>query len=104
MIMFDQLFEALKRNELIMISGGFCRWHLRQDGQITIYEIISNRRGAGQQMLRILKEVPGAKSIFAKCPTDLEANGWYERRGFELEDVETTRTGRMVNCWRLNLK
>jgi hypothetical protein len=55
-------------------------------------------------MLTRLKRVEGAASIFAKCPADLPANGWWARRGFACEGEETTRTGRRLKLWRLNLR
>lgn len=100
--MFEQLYESAKRNELLLIEGGFCHWHLRLDGQLTIREIISIRKGAGSEMLEILKLEP-AKSIFAKCPADLEANSWYLKKDFELEATEITKSGRKLNHWRLTL-
>lgn len=102
-MIFETLYESAQRNELILIDGGFCHWHLRRDGQLTIREIISTRPGAGSEMLVRLKQVPGAISLFAKCPVELESNGWYARRGFILEGQETTKTGRVLNLWRLTL-
>lgn len=102
-VIFETLYESAKRGELLLIDGGFCHWHLRRDGQLTIREIISTRKGAGSEMLEMLKRVEGATSIFAKCPADLPANGWYRRRGFVLEGIETTKTGRRLNLWRCRL-
>ena len=68
-----------------------------------IREIISTQSGAGSEMLARLREVEGATSLFAKCPIDLEANDWYERRGFTCEGEEMTRTGRVLKLWRLRL-
>lgn len=102
-MIFETLWESAQRGELMLIEGGFCHWHLRRDGQLTIREIISLKPGTGQLMLDTLKKTPGATSIFAKCPVELEANGWYERRGFVLEGTETTKTGRELNLWRLYL-
>lgn len=102
-MIFKTLYESSKRGELLLVDGGMCHWHLRRDGQLTIREIISTRKGAGRLMLETLKSVTGAKSLFAKCPADLPANAWYQRRGFVLESVETTKTGRTLNCWRLTL-
>jgi hypothetical protein len=99
---FEQLYESAKRNELLIISGGFCHWHLRRDRQLTIREIISTRSGAGLEMLDFLKQQP-ATSIFAICPIDLESNSWYAKNGFVLEDTTATKTGRRVNHWRLQL-
>ena len=101
-MIFETLYASARRGELLLIDGGICHWHLRRDGQLTIREIISTRRGAGSEMLQFLRRQP-AKSIFAKCPVELEANGWYQRRGFLLEGTEITRTGRKLNLWRLSL-
>lgn len=102
-MIFDVLWESAQRGELLLVDGGFCHWHLRRDGQLTIREIISLRPGAGTEMLDRLKQVPGVISIFAKCPTDLAANEWYKRRGFSLEFTEELQSGRKVNHWRLFL-
>jgi len=102
-MIFETLIESVKRGELLLIDGGFCHWHLRRDNQLTIREIISTRRGAGSEMLEILKLTTGASSLFAKCPIDLLANEWYRQHGFHLEGEETTRGGRKLNLWRLQL-
>lgn len=111
-MIFESLYESSKRGELLLISGGFCHWHLcKRDnpkrnieaGQITIREIISIRSGAGTEMLAQLRTVVGVRSLFAKCPVDLEANNWYAKNGFVLECQETTKTGRVLNLWRLKL-
>lgn len=100
-MIFDALWESAKRGELLLINGGFCHWHKRRDGQLTIREIISTRRGAGSEMLVILRSIPGITSILAKCPHDLMANRWYANRGFTLEATEKTKSGRTLNIWRL---
>lgn len=103
-MIFNSLMEAIERNELILVAGGMCHYHLRRDGQLTILEIIvlpqAEGSGVAYAILNQLKAKNPA-SIFAKCPVDLErANGWYLRQGFTLERVEFTRTGRVLNCWR----
>ena len=102
-MIFDALFESAQRGELLLVDGGFCHWHLRKDGQLTIREIISTRKGAGREILEKLMQAQGATSLLAKCPTDLDANAWYRRRGFDLESVETTKSCRKLNVWRLKL-
>ena len=99
-MIFETLHDSAQRGELLLIDGGFCHWHLRRDGQLTIREIISTRRGAGGEMLDILRSTADAISLFAKCPADLPANEWYERRGFVCEGEEMTRTGRKLKLWR----
>lgn len=102
-MVFEILMQAHKRGELILMDGGFCHWHLKKDGGITIHEIISQKRGVGQMMLDELKATPGGTHITAKCPQDLPSNEWYKKRGFDLIGVEHTRSGRGMNVWRLAL-
>lgn len=102
-MVFETLYASAQRGELLLIEGGMCHWHLRRDGQLTIREIIATRPGAGSELLARLRETPGAACIVAKCPTDLAANGWYARKGFERVGTERTRTGREVATWRLSL-
>jgi hypothetical protein len=104
-MIFEALYKSAELGELTLVDNGYCRWHLRRDGQITIGEIIVTKQGCGigTAMLEKLKCVQGATSIFAKCPSDLPANRWYERRGFTLESVEYTKSGRELKLWRLYL-
>jgi hypothetical protein len=104
-VIFEALDESAKRGELLLVDGGFCHWHLRRDGQLTIREIIVTRpgQGIGTAMLDRLRQTPGATSILAKCPADLPANTWYARRGFVCEGTEQTKRGRLVNVWRCRL-
>jgi len=102
-MIFETLYESAQRGELMLIDGGFCHWHLRRDGQLTIREIISTRPGAGSEMLARLRSVPGAVSLLARCPVDLAANAWYERRGFALVAVERSKQGREINVWKIVL-
>lgn len=96
-MIFKTLHESAKRGELILIDGGYCRWHRRRDGVTVIYEILSLRPGAGQAMLAKL-----TRPIVAKCPTDLPSNSWYTRRGFARIGTETMRSGQQLNVWRLD--
>lgn len=98
-MIFESLRDSNERGELILIEGGYCRWHRRKDNTITIYEILSQRPGAGSEMLAQLK-VHGLP-IQAKCPADLAANDWYAKRGFVLITTEITKSRRVLNVWRL---
>lgn len=102
-MIFDALYESARRGELMLIDGGFCHWHLRRDGQLTIREIISTRPGAGSEMLARLTSVSGATHIVAKCPAALAANEWYARRGFCCIRSETAKSGKAINVWQLRL-
>ena len=98
-MIFDSLHESAQRGELMLVDGGFCHWHLRRDGQLTIREIISTRPGAGSLMLRRLEATPGAESLLARCPAGLPANAWYARRGFHVARSEHTKSGRLLLVW-----
>lgn len=102
-MIFETLYESAQRDELLLIEGGFCHFHLRRDGQLTVREIISTRKGAGYEMLRLLKKVSGATTIFAKCPANLSACAWYERQGFERVGEEKTKSERWLIHYRLQL-
>lgn len=99
-------FESMTLDgELMLIDGAMCHYLLRRDHQLTIRILISTRPGAGQEVLERLKakKAEGATSIFARCPADLPANEWYEKRGFVLEGIAPSRKGRLINTWRLHL-
>lgn len=106
-MIFDALHGSAERGELILVDGGYCRWHLRHDGQLTIYEILvlPERRGEGigTAMLETLRAKPKAASIFARCPGHLLSNSWYFKRGFVCEDTTLTRKGTVLASWRLQL-
>lgn len=97
-MIFQSLYEAMQRKELILIDGGFCRFHRRADGQLTILEILSSKPGAGSA---ILKQLEAMKPfyILAKCPTELPANEWYKKKGFKLIRQEQTKSGKYLNVW-----
>lgn len=106
-MIFEILSEAARRGELILVEGGMCHYHLRKDGQVTIREILVlpgfRKTGIGSSILGRLKEIPGATSIFAKCPYGLSANDWYFRRGFTDQGVETTKAGKWLRLWRFQI-
>ena len=102
-MIFDILYASVIKGELLLIDGGMCRWHLRKDGQLTIYEIIATCKGSGTEMLDYLKTVPNASSIFAKCPEHLTANIWYAKRGFVCVGEEFTKSGERILLWELLL-
>jgi GNAT superfamily N-acetyltransferase len=109
-MIFETLNESNERGELLLVEHGMCHYHVRRDGQLTIREIIVQRdhqgQGVGRLLLNLLKKkarAAGATSLFAKCPAELPANGWYAAMGFALDGTETTRSGRTLNLWRLQL-
>lgn len=106
-MIFNTLYNSAQKGELILEKGGMCHWHLCQNGQITIREIIIlpeyQKMRIGTNILKFLKSVKGAKSIFSKCLAELPANNWYKKKGFELVGQSFTSTGRKMNHWELSL-
>ena len=104
---FIELYDSVKKDELILINGGICQFHIRRDKQLTIHVIISTRLGAGSQMLEKLIKI-GKKEraicLFAKCPSNLLSNNWYEKKGFKKIDTEILKSGTKVNSWQYILR
>lgn len=99
--------DAAAAGHLKIVDGGLLEFKPRHDGQLTIYTIVATKPGVGSQLLEWLIDYARADRghfIQAKCPTDLESNKWYARKGFELVNVERTkRSGRELNVWRYTL-
>lgn len=97
--------------ELECIPGiGFCNYHHRQDEQTTIYEIAVSREHQGQGWGRLLfyrvlcsAIEQGKSKIVAKCPEDNLSNGFCQRLGFKLTNVEPGRV-RRLNRWQYEIK
>ena len=77
---------------------GFCRFHKRLDGWITIYEIFvllqCRRMGLGRCMIEAL-DMP----LQLKCPVDSPANEFYKSIGFCLACVEPGKNCEL-NVWK----
>lgn len=97
-MIFEILFEAMQRQELILIEGGMCRFHQHIDSHIIIHEIISIQPGAGKRILTILEEKKPLY-IMARCPADLKSNLWYKKQDFTLISTEIAKSGRKINVW-----
>jgi N-acetylglutamate synthase-like GNAT family acetyltransferase len=109
------LVNSIERNELIVtVTGegeivGVVHYRHRRDGQTTLYSIVVDSayrlRGIGNALLCALKHEAvskGQTSILLKCPTELEANKFYEAEHFSLVSTEPGKH-RPLNIWRLPL-
>lgn len=102
--------ELLVAVELIEQSiVGFVHYHHRKDGQTTLYNIavIGPYRGQGigtRLISELQHEARSSQSlhIMLKCPTDLAANGFYEKAGFTLVSTENGKH-RPLNIWQREL-
>jgi len=100
-----ELFESFYAATGAVI--GFVDYHLRRDGQLTIYSIAMDRdylrmRGGTQMLEAVRRLCPTATSILAKCVEGNAANGFFSHMGFTLERVEEGKR-RRLNIWRLTL-
>lgn len=100
-MILNSLIESNDRNELILIEGGICQFYKCKNGSLTIRSILSQRPGAGSEMLQKLIDLK-PPFITAKVPLDWAANSWYEKRGFTLLGRAYSR-GRQLNKWVLIL-
>jgi hypothetical protein len=85
-MILQTLLESHAKGQLLLVENGFCRFHIRKDGMLVIYEIFSTKRGTGKSILRIL-ENKVHNGILARCPSHYESNGWYNACGFVVVSV-----------------
>lgn len=100
------LIVALMDDDVV----GFVRYrHRRRDLQTTLYDIcvaeFMRRSGIGRVMMKTLFErssALGRESVVLKCPTYLEANGFYGRLGFLRVDTLAGKR-HAINVWKYEL-
>jgi N-acetylglutamate synthase-like GNAT family acetyltransferase len=101
----EELLVAEADSELL----GFIQYRHRKDEQTTLYNVAvaPQRRGNGVGRALVLALATEAQKkakqlILLKCPTELRANAFYQRYGFELAATETGKH-RALNIWKLPL-
>lgn len=98
-MIFAALTEAANKSELILVTDGMCRFHLRRDGVVVIREIIvlpfRRGTGVGRRMVDMVREKYPQRPLLAKCPREYDANGFWSRMGF----VEAESNGRCREWW-----
>lgn len=88
---------------------GFIKFHLRRDGQITLYSIAvrpnHTNKGIGKALITYLKQhlknVKGTK-IKLKAPANISANVFYTRCGFSHKGTDKGRKT-PLNIWEWKL-
>jgi GNAT superfamily N-acetyltransferase len=99
-MIFAALDEAATRGELLLWEDGFCRWHLRRDGAVTIREIIvlpcRRRTGLGRRLVEHVAALNPGRPLTARCPESLTgSNEFWRGLGFV-----KVRTCEGINEWR----
>lgn len=88
------LAAGIARGEvLVMGEAGFCHYRTRRDGVHVVYEIVSEERGTGRELLMAVP-LP----VRLKCPVDAAANGFYAHMGGVLVETEAGKQ-RSLNVW-----
>jgi GNAT superfamily N-acetyltransferase len=105
-MIFETLKESSEKGELLLVAGGYARFHRRRDGQVTLHELLvlpeKQRQGVGRSLIEAIREkCPNASCLLAKCPSDLPANAFYARMGFEDKGEQTLPSGRKLRTWIL---
>lgn len=113
-VLLPSLRERIDQGEMLVAERGskfigFVDYHRRKDGQITLYHIAvepgMQQQGIGRALIDALREVAretDCSQIALKCPTDLQANEFYQRYGFQLNEIQDGRK-RPLNLWRLTI-
>src|SRR6266851_2406261 len=75
---YGAIKESIIKKEVLVAGtkAGFCRWHKRRDGWHVVYDLVSEKKGAGGALLL---SVPLPRRL--KAPLDIEANGFYKHMG-----------------------
>lgn len=108
------LIESIRRGEVIVVQDGhallgFVHYYHRRDSQTTLYNVVVQAghrlQGFGKALVDAL--IVEARSlhkeeIVLKCPTELTANKFYLRLGFEHKCDERGKL-RPLTVWRLSL-
>lgn len=90
---------------------GFVNFRIKEDKTCTLYDIAVKKeyrgKGIGTRLLNYLKRMVyltggGGSYIQLKCPVELPANQFYQKRGFALITVEEGKK-RPLNVWRYEL-
>lgn len=114
-VLLPSLREQIDRGQMLVATlgenlVGFVDFHQRRDGQITLYHIAvsppSQQQGVGRALVSALEQFARDKNssrIALKCPTDLQANQFYQDYGFRLDETLNGRK-RPLNVWVLGLE
>jgi ribosomal protein S18 acetylase RimI-like enzyme len=89
---------------------GFVEYHHRRDGQTTLYHIAvaakHRMQCVGKKLMQTLASEAigcGKRRLVLKCPAELPANGFYQKLGFAILDIEEGKR-RFLNVWSLSLR
>lgn len=108
------LEKAVHSHELLVAVNdtallGAVHYHHRRDGQTTLYHIAVDERARRQTIgtalisaLRADCAAHNSRCILLKCPTELPANQFYEKLGFQHERTEPGKH-RALKVWIMRL-
>jgi len=80
--------------------------HCVRKPQTTLYDIAVDedhrREGIASSLIDEIADDSPHDKIIAKCPQELDANGFYHRTGWELHDTEDGKN-RFLNVWKYSI-
>jgi GNAT superfamily N-acetyltransferase len=86
-MIFTALAEAADHEELLLVTGGLCRFHPRRDGIVTIRELLvlpaMRREGIGRALVEEVQRRHPEAILRAVCPINYPANGFWHHIGFK---------------------
>lgn len=105
-MIFVILNESARKGELLLVDGGMLRFTIKQNGDITLNEIIvlpsHRRKGIGQSLIqRVIDDYPCSELSGHVPIAYIEANAMYVKLEFTLLRKEKARTGTVMNTWVL---
>lgn len=105
-----ELLVALQKTGDAEAVIGFLRFHVRRDGQATLYDICTHARLRGQGIgTRLLQTFfahcreKGCSSVQLKCVIGTRANDFYRKHGFILSGMDPGKK-RSLNIWTYTLE
>src|SRR5258708_21708925 len=97
-MIFAALDEAARKNELLLVDSGMCRYHVRKDRVVVIREIIvlteAREQGIGRAMVERIRYRHAGYPLRARCPESYPSNGFWKAIGFVL-----VGTVKGINVW-----
>ena len=81
----EVLCKAMQQEELLLVAGGFCRFHKKKDGHVVIDELVvlpeQRMKGIGRKLIKGLQKQH--KTLEMKCPAEMEGvSVFLEKMGF----------------------
>ena len=102
------LAKAIEDQEIICVPyQGFLHFHYRKDKVATLYHlcVAEKYQGVGRKLIKLWESDSlknGITTLRLKCPINLDANGFYQKNGFDCVEIQPGRNRSLV-LWEKSL-